>query len=371
MKLVFDLSQFAKGKSHGFEEVNCNILDYIVANREEVIADEIIIVCPKGESDFFLNRYGNQFLYYEIEAKTYLRRLISSARVPSELKLAKDDLVFYPGNTLPLFGGRCKKLLTVHDLLYRHGEFCSKTLHFKLFRLHKYIYIPSSLKRADLIIADSECTKNEIIEAYHTDPDKINVVYLYCNFDKYSKDGGRTIEDLSYPFFLSVCSSQKHKNHTIIIKAFREAAKKDETIHFVLVGALHPDAEPEYEALDKNIKERFHILSNLSYSDLAYLYSNARAYVSASRYEGFGFPVVEALFFGCTCYLSDLGIHREVSFNSSSYFDVDDWQTLAKYMLEHKQGENYHQRVIDTFSPSNTIGKYIEAFNTLLSSKSV
>lgn len=370
MKLVFDLSQFAKGKSHGFEEVNCNILDYIVANRTEVLADEIIIVCPKGESDFFVNRYGNHFMYYEVDAKTYLRRLISSARVPAMLNLSKEDLVFYPGNTLPLIGGRCKKLLTVHDLLYRHGEFCSKTFHFWLFRLHKYIYIPSSLRRANLVIADSECTKREIIEAYHTNPDKIKVVYLYCNFDKYSKDDGRTTDDFSYPFYLSVCSGQKHKNHEVLIRAFNEAAKSDDTIHFVLVGALHPDAKPVYDSLDNNIKERFHILKNLSYSDLAYLYSNARAYVSASKYEGFGFPVVEALYFGRTCYLSDLDIHREVSFNSSFYFIVDDWQTLAKYLLEFKNGENYHKRVVDTYSPSNTIGKYIEAFNSLLSTRS-
>ena len=366
MKLVFELSQFAKGKSHGFEEVNCNILDYIVEYRKEIIADEIIIVCPKGESDFFQKRYGASFDYYEIDAKTYLRRLYSSARVPSKLKLTKDDLVFYPGNTLPLFGGKCKKLVTIHDLLYRHGEYCSKSLHFRLFRLHKYIYIPSSLRRANLVIADSDCTKKEIIDSYHTSAGKIKVVYLYCNFDKYYKNDARTIKDVDYPFFLTVCSGQRHKNHSTLVRAFNEVARQDMISHFILVGSLHADTISEYETMDSGAKSRFHILHNLSYSDLAYLYSNAQAYVSASRYEGFGFPVVEALYFGRTCYLSDLEIHREVSFDSAMYFDVDDWRSLAELMIHKPHSSNYQQRVVDTYSKENTIGRYIKIFNSLL-----
>lgn len=367
MKLVFDLLQFGIGKSHGFEEVNCNILDYLSTHRDEVLADEIIIVAPKGHISFFKDRYGSNYSYYELNANSYIKRLYYSSRVPSLLKLTKDDVMVYTGNTLPLFGGRCKKLLVVHDLLFRHGEFCSKSFHFRLFRLHKYIYIPVSLRRADIIIADSECTKNEIIKYYHTDDRKINVVYLYCNFDKYAHPEEHTVESPTSPYVLSVCSGAKHKNHTVLLNAFCEASKQDKNLHYVLVGGLNPIAVPVYKSLNEEAKNRFHILKNLSYADLAFLYKNAAAYVSASRYEGFGFPVVEALFFGLPCYLSDLEIHREVSFNSACYFNVDDSEALAKLLVERPNNGDFSDKIKEAYSVDNTIGQYLRLINFLLS----
>lgn len=369
MKLVFDLLQFGIGKSHGFEEVNCNILDYLSTHRDEVLADEIIIVAPQGHISFFKDRYGSNYSYYELDVNSYLKRLYYSSRVPSLLKLTKDDVMIYTGNTLPLFGGKCKKLLVVHDLLFRHGKFCSKSFHFKLFRLHKYIYIPVSLRRADVIIADSECTKNEIIKYYHTDSNKINVVYLYCNFDKYAHPEEHTVEAPSSPYILTVCSGAKHKNHSVVLKAFEEAATKDKNLHYVLVGGLNPIAVPVYDSLSADIKNRFHILTNLSYADLASLYKNAIAFVSASRYEGFGFPVVEALYFGLPCYLSDLDIHREVSFNSAFYFDVDDPKALANLLIEKPNKGDIRDKIKETYSADNTIGQYLRLINSLSSVK--
>jgi glycosyltransferase involved in cell wall biosynthesis len=365
MRLVFDLLQFGIGKSHGFEEVNCNILDYFKVNRDKIVADEIILVAPKGHIEFFKERYGAAYNYYELDASSYIKRLYYSSRVPSLLNLNKEDVIVYTGNTLPLFGGKCKKLLVVHDLLFRHGEFCSKTLHFWLFRLHKYIYIPSSLRRADIVIADSQCTKNEIIKYYHTDSNKVNVVYLYCNFDKYSHPEEHKVETPSSPYIFSVCSSAKHKNHTILLKAFEEAARKDKDLQYVLVGGLNPIAEPVYESLPAEIKERFHLMKNLSYADLAYLYKNAAAFVSASRYEGFGFPVVEALYFGLPCYLSDLAIHKEVSFNSSFYFGTDDWEKLAELLVKRPNKGDFSKKIVETYSVENTIGRYAELINLL------
>ena len=365
MKLVFDLLQFGIGKSHGFEEVNCNILDYLAMHRDEVVADEIIVVAPKGHIGFFQDRYGSRYSFYELNANTYVKRLYYSSRLPSILKMNKEDVMVYTGNTLPLFGGKCKKLLVVHDLLFRHGEFCSKSFHFKLFRLHKYIYIPTSLRRADVIIADSECTKNEIIKFYNTDSSKINVVYLYCNFDKYAHPEEHTVNAPHSPYVLSVCSGAKHKNHSVLLKAFSEASQKDRNLHYVLVGGLNPIAVPVYEALDEETKSRFHILKNLSYADLAFLYKNAIAYVSASRYEGFGFPVVEALFFGLPCCLSALAIHREVSFDSACYIDVDSPSALAKLLVERPNKGDFSDKIKITYSADNTIGQYLRLINSL------
>lgn len=366
-KLILDFLVFQHGKSYGFEGYLLNILTYLVEHRQDIHAERIIICCQDSQVEFFRTITDNKFEICGFQVSSIISRFKASRELPKKLSATIHDVIFYPANYMPYFTTTSAlRVMTIHDLLYRHSEYCSSSLRFKLFRYQRYLYIPRSLKKADSIIAISNFTKNEVIETYQINKMKIQTVYNYFNFGKYDDGSDRTISNINGNFYLSVCSSQKHKNHSILLKAFRVVAQKDNEVKFVLVGDLNQDVLPLYNSLDENIKNRFIMVKHISNSDFKYLYSNAIAYISASKYEGLGMPIVEALYFGLPAFLSDLEIHREVSFNKAKYFDSDDWEKLAEYMSNNYESPNLKDLVIERYKAENTSRRYLDVFNRLL-----
>lgn len=185
MRLVIDLLGFTRGKSYGFEEFICNILSYFRDNIQQIKADKIIIAINSNQKTFFEQSFGNAFDYYtDLSPRCIIDRIYYSSILPKRLSLNSDDILFHPGNTMPLRRPKCINIVTIHDLLYHHKEFCSKSLYFTLFRLRKSIYVPNAVKKANRIIAISEFTKKELITYYKGDSRKIEVVYNYFNFKR-------------------------------------------------------------------------------------------------------------------------------------------------------------------------------------------
>ena len=367
MKLIFDLLAFERGKSYGFEEYISNILTYVVDHRQEIAADRIIIACLDTQVKYFESLCDNKIEIFGISARNMINRFLKSRIIPKLLKASEEDVIFYPGNYMPYFSSsKAKKILVIHDLLFRHSKFCSKKIAFSLLRLQRYLYVPKSLKEANKVIAISNYTHKEIIDTYNISRNKVTTIYNYFNFDKYNDNSKRTISDISGDYFLSVCSKEKHKNHIVLLKAFEHIAIDDKEIKFVLVGSLNPDVLDIWNSWDDELRNRFIIVKHISNSDFYYLYTHAKAYISASKYEGLGMPVVEALYFGLNSFLSDIEIHREVSFNSAQYFNCDDWKELANLMKHPVSNKSVRNLVEERYSALNTSDKYCKVFNEIL-----
>ena len=262
--------------------------------------------------------------------------------------------------------------MVVHDLLFMYKQLCENTLYFKLFRFKQYLYEPQGIRKANKVIAISNFTRNDILKKISSVlSSKIETIYNYFCFDKYDCNDERKIGNLSYPFILSVCAGNKHKNHRVLLEAFSMLASEDKNIHFVLVGSIYADALPFYENLPENVKNRFHLMRHISNADMAYLYTNAKLYVSASLFEGLGMPVVEALYFGLPVILSDIEVHREISFNKAIYFKSDSAVDLSQKEKEVIEGRSEYpiidkKMIIERYSASNTSMKYIDVINKLL-----
>jgi len=367
MKLVMDLVGFQRGKSYGFEEYISNLLIFFSEHINDIKVDQMVIVCHPSQQQYFESLTKGRIIVLTVNFTGLIERLLVSRHLPKMLELTHDDIILYSGNTMPLKNNYCKKILVIHDLLFLHGEICAKTFSFLLFRLHKYIYIPRSIKLADKIISISEFTKEEIIEHYKIEPRKIEPIYNYFNFCKYDDNSPRTIKDIAEPYVLSVCSDALHKNHSILLKGFEFFAKNN-NYHLVLVGAINPIAQSVYDSLLDSVKSRIVIVKHISNSDFKYLYSNASVYVSTSLYEGLGMPVVEAMYFGLPTVLSDVVIHREISLGKGLYFKASDYFDCAsaiKKALEMKTNIECKSRIENLYSPSNTSNKYISLINTL------
>lgn len=365
MKFLIELTAFQRGSSYGFEEYVSNLLRYMTSHIDEINADEIILTCRESQVEIFKVLTKGRFLIIGVKANNMLERIIAPITAIKKSNIGTNDIVLFPCNAMPLWPLKGKKLLVVHDLLFRHSAFCSKTLKFWLFRLNLYVHIPSSLRKANRIIAISDYAKQEIMHFYHTKESKIRVIYNYFDFSKFRNNNQDVdFSDIKPDYFMTVCSRVKHKNHITILKAFNIFAKQNNMITYVFVGGLSDEAQSYFDEMPDNVKNRILFFEHISNEVLGKLYKNAKAFISASQYEGLGMPVVEAMYFNCPVILSDLAVHREVSLNKGVYFKPTDYMELYERMKNVSETKtNYSKEVAELYSEINTSARYIDEIN--------
>ena len=189
-----------------------------------------------------------------------------------------------------------KTVVTIHDLIFmRHPEYYN-WIDVKIYEWK----FRQTLKEADRIIAISECTKRDIIELGSISGDNIDVIYQSCNPRFFSSPDSHPsslpphLSSLPRRYMLCVGTIEARKN---LMLAMRSLARLPEDIHLVAVGKQTKyAAKVEAEAEKLGLKHRLHMLSGVSDADLHTIYNLAEVFVYPSRYEGFGIPIIEAIF---------------------------------------------------------------------------
>lgn len=362
-RLVIDAFAFEHGKSFGYQEFLFNLLDYFYSCREQILFEEIIIVCIDSQKDYF-RKYTDKFSLKTYRCSNKLYRMICQSFFSINLNLRKQDLILYTANYSSLFV-ISKNILVIHDLLFKKKSLFP----YPLMRIQRMLYLPISVRIANSIIAISNFTAHDIGHYYPLSLNKINVIYNYFNFKKYHL----SLNSLEYKkngnYFISVCSNAIHKNTLTVFQAFELYCRMDGKFNLILVGSLNKNTElySFFYLLPSSIKERIFIYSKISNDYLAELYHNAHAYISASFFEGLGMPIVEAMYFNLPVILSDLPIMHEVSMERGIYFNPYNSKALAEIMLSvqsKKENVDYRKNVEEVFSEQNTSQKYVELINS-------
>lgn len=361
-RLVIELLNLERGKAYGFQEYICNLLNYFYYHRNDINYGRIIIWCKDTEKNFF-NQYEDRFEVKGYKYSSYLGRHWLQTTLPFKNKLNKNDLIFSPGNITGVVK-RCRIVLTIHDLLFKRKDWLPN----KLIRLQREFLVPISIKNADLIVAISKFTKEDIENYYPNAKGKIEVIYNSFNFSKY--DGGTATDNVG-GYFLSISMNADYKNQKSVLKAFRIYRESGGDKQLVIVGRMNPDSEAsrEYSRLPQIVKEHIEWKSNISNKELGSIYKGASCFISASKFEGLGMPVVEAMSFDLPVLLSDIPPHREVSMNKAIYFNPSDVEEIAQKMLAMDfVRRGYKDDVREMFSEEKTSAAYIRVFNSLASS---
>lgn len=233
-----------------------------------------------------------------------------------------------------------KKIVTIHDLIFeRHPE----TYHWDEIIVHR-LKVKQACTQADAIIATSNQTKNDLIELYLVDENKITTVYQSCDeaFEKTLDEHDKLLIKKKYTlpndFFLFVGSITQRKNLITICKAMH-AICQTTNIPLVVVG----NGKKEKEAvkaflLEKNIQVQVIFLNETNgfvpNSDLPAIYQQAAALIYPSIYEGFGIPILEAFHSNIPVITSNCSSMPEVAGDAALYFDPYDYETLGKLMKE-------------------------------------
>jgi len=353
--LVIDLLIMERGKSYGFQEYMFNLLNYFQEHRSNLLFKSIIILCKKGEESLF-NNYPD-FEIYAYPYSNYFKRLWIQSLVPIKMKLNSSDVLLSPVNYSGLIKC-CPTVLVIHDLLYKRR----KLLKNRLMRLQREIYVPLSIQRADRVVAISQSTADDIRYYYPQAIPKLRVVHNYLNFGKFGTSPSAIVGN----YILGVSSNQYHKNLKTIIIAYDKYVKQGGWLPFVLLGSidLKSPAGNAFSSLSESVRKRIIFRSGITNQELGCLYRDAAFYVSASLFEGFGMPIVEAMYFNLPVLLPDSPVFHEVSLERGTYFDPNNSDLLAIKLLNMDiKKKSYSDEVLKFYSESETSARYINIVN--------
>ncbi|MFA6522940.1 MAG: glycosyltransferase family 1 protein [Candidatus Peribacteraceae bacterium] len=225
--------------------------------------------------------------------------------LPHVLRTAHADLLFSPHFNVPFF---CSTpfVVTIHDLILHHYPNDATLLRRCGYRL----LVSRAVRRARRVIAVSNFTAGEVRSTFGKRiAGKVSVV------PEGVSDGFRRPDDekvrevlsrygLTLPYFLYVGNAKEHKNVQMLIDAFSDAALPGEQLALVTEGK---------EVSSLVWREGIRRAENVHDEDLAALYAGAKAFVTASLYEGFCLPVAEAAACGCPVIAANRGAIPEAA----------------------------------------------------------
>ena len=279
-----------------------------------------------------------------LELPNVLHVKTSKGTLSRQFKMGKDaqnlgaDIFHGLSGELPLKWNSkpIKKVVTIHDLIFeRFPEYYTwidRKIHFWKFK--------KAAVSADKIIAISEQTKQDVIHFLKVPESKIEVVYQGCHAsfkEKQSEEILNQIKEkfnLPEKFLLNVGTIEPRKNLLNIVKAL-----KDSKIPLVVVGTKKPKY---FKLIDREIvknKIEVQFLSGVSMEELAGIYKLAEIFIYPSFFEGFGIPVIEALFSETVVITSNTSCLPEAGGPDSVYVNpenVDDISAKINFLWDNE-----------------------------------
>lgn len=244
---------------------------------------------------------SNNIIPIHIRPKCYFHpifyRLWYNICVPRVLKKHKIDLFFSTDGFLPLTI-KIPSILTIHDLAFEHSpQFISDKMA-KYFRKET----PKYVKKASQIVTVSEYTKKDIFDTYHTNPDKITVVYNGRNqaFRPCTEEEKKiTLKKYTNntPFFIFIGTIHPRKNAKNQLLAYESFRKNNPELNhkFVFVGKnwfWEEETQNIFDAM--TFKKDVIFIGYISMEELTKLTAAATFLMYVSFFEGFGIPIIEA-----------------------------------------------------------------------------
>lgn len=260
---------------------------------------------------------------------TFLPSIWRNKWIVEDLK--KDDIDIYHGLSgeipMGLAKNGIKSVVTVHDLIFLKFPELYKPI-------DRYIYnrkFKRATQEADKIVAISQQTKRDIMEFYGIDSHRIDVIYQGCHpafkIQKTAeqKELLRAKYKLPQNFVLNVGSIEPRKNAFQIVKAVEQL-----DIPLLIIGKETIYSKGIKEYIHANgLQHKIHILQGFNMEELSTIYAMAELFIYPSKYEGFGIPIIEALYSGTPVITTNSGVFPEAGGPFSYYIDPQNTEELS------------------------------------------
>lgn len=267
---------------------------------------------------------------------THTGHLWEQLDLPLYLTKQNNPLLLCLCNTAPILYSN--KISTVHDITFiRYPK--TYSINFNLF--YKFI-IPRILRTSKHIFTVSNFSKKEIQTYYKIHNHKISVIYNAVN-KVFKSNQNQKLSKNNY--ILAVSSIKENKNFLMVYESFILAQKEIPDLYLYIIGDLNNNNFNNQEKLIKELHShpQIKILGRITDNELIKYYSNAKAFIFPSFYEGFGIPVLEAQACGCPVIAANSSSLPEVLNNSAIMCNPNNKEEFADAIIKL----NNKQKLID------------------------
>jgi len=252
---------------------------------------------------------------------------------PARVRRLRPNAFFGPVGALPLRSVGCPTVITVHDLaIYLNPDWFPGRQ-----PLSTRLVIPRSLSRADVIVAVSNNTAQDLEDLFGVPPSRIDVVphgvsSRFRPLDREDLAVARAKLKLPERFILFVGTIEPRKNLGTLLEAWAMLRDRPD---LVIVG----DWGWRYEGIKEQLGrlgDRVHHVEGLDPAELPAVYNLARVLAHPAWYEGFGFPPLEAMACGTPVVVSDRSSLPELVGDAGVIAAADDpeaWRSALEKVI--------------------------------------
>lgn len=258
--------------------------------------------------------YNNTLLRQKLKETTSdIYHAISPSEVVCAVKLNKKPLI-----------------TTFHDIipLLFKNRFLMEKSYFK--------YYSNVAKKSAVIVADSLSTKNDLIHLLNVDKNKIRVIYPGIDTVRFHPVDN-TPSQIKKIMYLGGLTKRKGIYETIY--AFHKLLTMRTDVKLLIGGAGEELARMQKKITQLKMDKYVEYLGFVPETDLPSLYNQADLFIYPSKYEGFGYTVLEALASGIPVITSNISSLPEVVGDAAITVDptnIEEISTKMNYILNNE-----------------------------------
>lgn len=339
MKIAVDLRSLSSDRISGVENYSLNM------------AENLPMLDRQNSYTFFYNslrrRKLPEFHYVnsQVRKTNYPNKLLNLAFKFSAINLEKIigqvDCVFMPNLNQFSISNKTKLAITVHDL---SPIITPEFYDIKRKLWHKFLNYKKAFERADILLAVSEYTKNDLIKIFNINPEKIKVIYPGVEQKFFNQNIpvdelrlARNIYALPGDYILFLNTIEPRKNLANLVKAFE---KLKSNTNLVIAGRLGWKYSRDFELIKRSKKSaKIKYIGYVAPEHKPAVIKLAKALVYPSFYEGFGFQPLEAMALGTPVIASRLTSLPEVVADSGlliNPYSADDITEALETVLNNE-----------------------------------
>jgi len=232
-------------------------------------------------------------------------------------------------------------IATIHDLtplIFKTGKASTKNALFYQFKYQIFKFILSrQVSQSVRIITPSQAVKKQIVDNYgQAVAEKIYPVHEGIDYALMNCEQNHDLRSrFSNNFIIYVGNFYPHKNIETLIKAYAQI-KTD--IKLILLGPNDYFSKSIRQLIEKlNLQDKVIQFSSSKKADLVFFYKNALVLIHPSLSEGFGLPIVDAMYFGLPIIASDIPVFKEIigqNYNSFDPYSIEDISKKIRQFLD-------------------------------------
>ena len=243
----------------------------------------------------------------------------------------------------------------------------SKKIKYKISRYLWYSFLKMQKQVAPKIrniITPSQSSKKGIIEEFNCKKDNITVIYNGLDTEEFSPIE-ESVRDLNR-LITTASADVPLKGLDYSLKALKILKKDNPNIHLIVIGSPKKGGHTERLIKELNIKENVFFKKHISKEEIRKLYSTSSVAIVSSLYEGFGYPVIEAMSCEVPLIATNVSSIPELVGKYAILIDPKD-ENLLSYKIKNvlsnyddhkKTAIQGRQHIIKTFNWSKITNEY-------------